>query len=65
MISFSFDMMGWAKCPRSQYALNAVIDGAKQDERLREILEGLIANGIATSEGRLLQCYANGAWVKT
>lgn len=49
------DHMGWAKAPRSQTALNSVVDGARTDSRLREILEVLIAEGVASPEGKLLR----------
>jgi hypothetical protein len=58
-----FDPMEWAKRPRSKTALNAVIDGAKRDERLQEILEGLVAKKIATPEGKLLWRWKDGTWV--
>ena len=37
--------LAWAKNPKSQLALDAVVSAAKSDVRLREILVELVASG--------------------
>ena len=50
-----FDHLLWAKRPRSQVAVDFVIDGAKTDIRLRNILDGLIESGVVSEKGKLLR----------
>lgn len=49
------DPLSWARYPRSQVALGWLVEGARQDSRLRHILAGLVATGIANEKGTLLR----------
>ncbi len=49
----SRDHLAWAKNPKSQIALDAVVSAAKADVRLREILTGLVASGKCSDSYKL------------
>ena len=55
--SDSRDHLEWAKKPVSHYAVRAVIDGAKKGGVLKDVLEGLIADGIVDSSGRAVKLW--------
>lgn len=52
------DPLLWARNPRSQQALDGVIAGAKKHEGLRLVLADLVAEGVASDEGKLLRAAA-------
>lgn len=59
-----YDPLLWAKKPKSQKALDYVIDGAKKSGQLRAILANLVESGITNEAGKLLKRYAGqGKWV--
>lgn len=59
-----FDSLLWAKKPKSQKAMDAVIDGAKRSDKLRQVLDELIQNGVVSTDGKLLKRYkGQGQWV--
>lgn len=59
-----FDPLLWAKKPKSQKAMDAVIDGAKRSDKLRQVLDELIQNGVVSTAGKLLKRYkGQGQWV--
>lgn len=59
-----YDPLLWAKKPKSQKALDFVIDGAKKSDKLRAILDDLKRSGIASETGNLLKPYkGQGQWV--
>lgn len=62
--SEEYDPLLWARCPKSQKALDYVIDGAKKSGSLATILSGLKASGICNEAGKLLKRYkGQGQWV--
>lgn len=59
-----YDPLLWAKRPKSQKALDFVIDGAKRSEPLRQILADLKAAGVCSEAGKLLKRYkGQNQWV--
>lgn len=53
-----FDHLAWAKKPRSQFALDAIRLEIKNGNRvLVEVVDRLIADGIASRDGKLLKRY--------
>lgn len=59
-----FDPLLWAKKPRSQKAMDAVISGASRSDKLAAILVDLRTNGICNAAGKLLKRYkGQGEWV--
>lgn len=59
-----YDPLTWAKKPKSQKAMDYVIDGVKRSEKLRVILETLRADGVVDAAGKLLKRYKGaGQWV--
>lgn len=59
-----YDPLLWAKRPKSQTALNMLIDGATKSVALREIVADLKAAGICSEAGKLLKRYkGQGQWV--
>lgn len=62
--SDEYDPLLWAKRPKSQKALDFVIDGAKKSNKLADILADLKATGICNAAGKLLKRYkGQGQWV--
>lgn len=62
-----FDGLLWAKRPKSQVALNAIYDGKKHPSRfpaLAAIFDQLVADGVATAEGKLLNRWDGVRWSK-
>ncbi len=58
------DPLGWAKRPKSAYALHAVIETAKVgDPRFMAILEKLVADGVCTEAGKLLLRWDGMQWM--
>lgn len=58
-----YDPLTWARCPKSQKAMDAVIDGAKRNDALRQILADLKATGVCSDNGKLLLRYKGaGQW---
>ncbi len=49
----SRDHLAWAKNPKSQIALDAIVSAAKYDVRRREILTGLVASGKCSDSFKL------------
>ena len=59
-----FDPLLWAKKPKSQKAIDAVIDGAKRSDKLRQVLDDLISKDVVSTAGKLLKRYkGQGQWV--
>lgn len=59
-----YDPLLWARKPKSQKAMDMVIDGAKKSERLRAVLEELRETGVVSEVGKLLKRYkGSGQWV--
>jgi len=61
-----FDGLMWAKRPKSAIAMAFVADGKKHAGRfpaLARIFDQLVADGIATSEGKLIKRWDGLAWV--
>lgn len=59
----SQDDLAWARKPKSQMALDLVVEGSKQSKALRSVLDHLIDIGIASTTGKLLKRYAGiGQW---
>lgn len=59
-----YDPLTWAKKPKSQKALDMVIDGAKRNMALAQIVAGHVENGICNEAGKLLKRYkGQGQWV--
>jgi hypothetical protein len=57
------DSLHWARCPKSQIALDYVIDGAKKSGALAEVLADLKAAGVCSDNGKLLKRYkGQGRW---
>lgn len=55
----------WATHPRSEMQLKMIFDAAKNDARFRPCVSDMVADGICTTEGRLLKKYAGtNQWVK-
>jgi len=52
-----YDPLLWAKRPKSQKAMDYVIDGARRSEKLRLILETLKVEGVVDAAGKLLKRY--------
>ena len=62
--SDDYDPLLWAKRPKSQKAMDAVISGASRSDKLAEILADLRTNGICNAAGKLLKRYkGQGQWV--
>lgn len=62
--SDEYDPMLWAKRPKSQKAMDAVIDGAKRSDKLAAILADLLETGVCNAAGKLLKRYkGQGQWV--
>lgn len=62
-----FDGLLWAKCPKSQVALNAVYDAKKHANRfpaLAAVFDQLVTDGIASSTGVLIKRWDGCQWVK-
>lgn len=58
------DPLGWAKRPKSAYALHAAIGLAKAgDQRFVEILAKLVADGVCLGCGKLLFRWDGIRWV--
>lgn len=58
------DPLLWAKRPKSQTAMDMVIDGAKTSAALRNVLDQLVATGVVSAAGKLLKRYkGQGQWV--
>jgi hypothetical protein len=58
-----YDPLLWAKRPKSQKAMDMIIDGAKRNESLRSVLDDLKASGICSEAGKLLKRYkGQGQW---
>ena len=58
-----YDPLLWAKRPKSQKAMDAVIDGAKRNDSLRQILADLKAANICNEAGKLVKRYkGQGQW---
>ncbi len=58
------DGLFWAKHPKSQGAMDLVIDGAKTSSALRDVLDQLMATGVVDKAGKLLKRYkGQGQWV--
>lgn len=59
-----YDPLLWAKRPKSQKAMDRVIDGAKRNMALAKIVSDHVANGICNESGKLLKRYKGaGQWV--
>lgn len=59
-----YDPLLWAKRPKSQKSMDAVIDGAKRSLALAVILTDLRSAGICNEAGKLLKRYkGQGQWV--
>ena len=64
-IGEEIDPLGWARKPKSTYALQAVIDTAKSgDERFVTIFEKLVRDGVCTEAGKLLNLWDGQRWVR-
>lgn len=62
--SEDYDPLLWAKRPKSQKAMDAVIDGAKRNDSLRQILADLKAANICNEAGKPVKRYkGQGQWV--
>lgn len=60
-----YDPLLWARRPKSQKAMDMVIDGAKRSAKLESILAELAASGVVAESGKLLKRYkGHGQWVK-
>jgi hypothetical protein len=60
-----YDPLTWARKPKSQKALDMVLDGAKRNMALAQIVVEHVANGICNEAGKLLKRYkGQGQWVK-
>lgn len=58
--SDEYDPLLWAKRPKSQKAMDAVIDGAKRSDKLAAILADLSQSGVCNEAGKLLKRYKGG-----
>lgn len=59
-----YDPLLWAKRPKSQKAMDMIIDGSKRSDSLKSILADLIASGVCNEAGKLLKRYkGQGQWV--
>lgn len=56
------DPLGWAKQPRSPQALAAVVRLAQSDPRFRAVLAGLVRQGVASEDQRLLRRWCGTEW---
>jgi hypothetical protein len=60
-----YDPLTWARKPKSQKALDMVLDGAKRNMALAQIVVEHVANGTCNEAGKLLKRYkGQGQWVK-
>ncbi|HRF11312.1 MAG TPA: hypothetical protein PLR37_04125 [Candidatus Accumulibacter phosphatis] len=63
-IGGDLDPLGWAKRPRSQCALELLIQGAKDgDARLAEIHAKHLADGVCNDAGALLMRWDGLRWI--
>ena len=64
VVNDGLDPLKWAKCVRSQCALDLLTAGAKDgDTRLAEILAGHVRDGVCIESGKLLMRWDGVGWV--
>lgn len=56
------DALGWAKKPRSQFALDEVFKIAARDKRFAMIRDKLVERGIAGDDGKLRHHFDGTQW---